>query len=223
MLKKPVKILSIEQLTHNVIRMRIEKPKALEYTAGQAVNISINEPIWCDRKNAFSLTSIPEDDYIEFVIRILPEPNGFLSKLITTKPGDELIVHEAFAGLPYKGEGIFIAGGVGVAPFISILKSLQHQNKLGNNKLIFANRTSSDVFLAEHFTDLLGDRFINILSDEKHEEFDHGYISTEFIQKHITEDLKYFYICGSLPMVDFVASHISALGVEEEFILKEGY
>lgn len=220
---KPVKILSLEYLTQNIIKIRAERPEKLNYAPGQAVHISINEPEWCERKNAFSLTSIPRDEYIEFVIRISSDTNNFLAKLTTLKLGDELIVHESFAGLPYKGEGIFIAGGVGVAPFMSRLKELKLNNKLANNKLIFANRTSDDIFSLDYFTELLGDNFINILSEEKHEMFHHGLLNADFLKEYTVNTSQYYYICGSLPMVNFVSEQLTSLGVNEEFILKEGY
>ena len=62
--------------------------------------------------------------------------------------GDELILHKAFGAIAYKGEGVFIAGGAGVTPFISILRFLQSANKVGASKLIFAfigNRSKSFV------------------------------------------------------------------------------
>lgn len=223
MSNKPVKILSLEYLTQNVIKVRVERPETLHYNPGQAVNISINEPEWCERKNAFSLTSIPEDNYLEFVIKIIENSSQFLGKLITLKPGDELIIHEAFAGLPYKGEGLFIAGGVGVAPFISMFKHLKQNNNLANNKLLFANRTSSDIFLFDYFKEILGDNFINILSEEKHEDFHHGLLSADFLKEFTDHTTQYYYICGSLAMANYVSDQLISLGVEEKFILKEGY
>lgn len=44
---------------------------------------------------------------------------------------------------------------------------LQLANEIGNNKLIFANKTKADIILEEEFKSLLGENFINVLSDEK--------------------------------------------------------
>jgi predicted ferric reductase len=38
------------------------------------------------------------------------------------KHGDELIIRDVWGAIEYKGEGVFIAGGAGVTPFIAILR-----------------------------------------------------------------------------------------------------
>jgi ferredoxin-NADP reductase len=54
--------------------------------------------------------------------------------------------------IEYKGEGVFIAGGAGVTPFIAILRQLQAENKIANNKLIFTNKTANDIILKKNLT-----------------------------------------------------------------------
>ncbi len=76
--------------------------------------------------------------------------------------------------MAYKGEGVFIAGGAGVTPFICIFRYLQSKNETGNNKLIFANKTHDDIIIAREFKKLLGENLINILSDEKSDKYAHG-------------------------------------------------
>jgi predicted ferric reductase len=46
------------------------------------------------------------------------------------KHGDELIIRDVWGAIEYKGEGVFIAGGAGVTPFIAILRQLQADDKL---------------------------------------------------------------------------------------------
>lgn len=121
------------------------------------------------------------------------------------------------------GEGIFIAGGAGVTPFITILKQLEKENKIGNNKLIFANKTKADIILEDKFHKLLGDNFINILSEEKIADYEHGFISAELIKKYTNEYAKYFYLCGPEPMMQAVEKHLFSLGIADRFIVKEAF
>jgi ferredoxin-NADP reductase len=115
------------------------------------------------------------------------------------------------------------AGGAGVTPFIAIFKQLEKNNQVGNNKLIFANKTKADIIFEDKFTTLLGDRFINILSDEQLEGYKHGYISAELIKKQMDGHLNYIYLCGPPPMMGAVEKHLAALGVADDFIVKEGF
>jgi ferredoxin-NADP reductase len=218
-----VRILSMEHLTHDVIRVEVEKPAMLTYLPGQAVDISINQPGWENEKRPFTFTSLPGDDHLEFTIKTYPERNGVTQKLLSLSKGDELFIYKPFGDITYKGEGVFIAGGAGITPFIAIFKQLEKNNQVGNNKLIFANKTRADIILEEKFSTLLGDRFINILSDEQLDGYEHGYISAELIKKQMDGHLNYVYLCGPPPMMTAVEKHLAALRVADDFIVKEGF
>ena len=217
------KIKSIEHLTHDVLKIVLDKPKDLDYIPGQAVDIALNKPGWSDKKNCFTFTSLPEDDHIEFTIKTYPEHHGLTNELLSSKVGDEVLVYSPFGDIYYKGAGIFIAGGAGITPFIAILKNLEKQNKIEGNKLIFANKEKADIILENHYHAVLGDNFVNVLSNEKVEGYEHGYISEELIKKHSAEDLKYYYLCGPPPMMTAVEEFLKTLGIEEEFVVKEGF
>jgi len=218
-----VKIITINHLTPDVLKIVAEKPEAIHYQPGQAVDISINRKGWEQELRAFTFTSLPDDEYIEFTIKTYPAHNGVTQQLLSLDKGDELFIHDVFGDITYKGEGIFIAGGAGVTPFISILKQLEKENKTGNNKLIFANKTKADIILEDKFCQLLGDNFINILSNEKVANYEYGYISTDLIKKHISERTAYFYLCGPEPMMQAVERHLSSLGIADGFIVKEAF
>jgi len=123
------------------------------------------------------------DDYLEFYIKTYPDRKGVTNELLKLKKGDELILHDVWGVIQYKKEGVFIAGGAGVTPFIAILRQLHSKNEMGENKLIFANKTKKDIFLKEEFTEMLGDNFINILSDEETDEYAHGFVTKDFLEK----------------------------------------
>ena len=218
-----VKILEKENLTHDVLRIVAEKPADLIYVPGQAVDISLNKPGWEKELRAFTFTSLPDDDHIEFTIKTYPEHQGVTNELLLAKKGEELLVHGVFGDIGYKGEGVFIAGGAGVTPFIAILKQLEKENKVGANKLLFANKSRADIILENHFQTLLGANFINILSNEEVAGFEHGFISAELIKKYAPAENSFYYLCGPPPMMDAVEKHFATLGISPEYIVKEAF
>lgn len=222
-MSQAVKIQSIEHLTHDVLKIVAEKPKGLSYNPGQAVDVSINKPGWEKELRAFTFVSLPEEDYIEFNIKTYPLHNGVTNQLLTLKPDNELLIGDVFGDISYKGEGVFIAGGAGITPFLSILRNLKKSNSIGNNKLLFANKTKADIIQKEVFENMLGKNFINILSDEKLEGYEHGFISAEIIKKHSAPNLKYYYLCGPPPMMTAVEKHLATLGIAKEFIVREAF
>jgi ferredoxin-NADP reductase len=218
-----VEIKSIDKVTHDVLGIVTEKPGNFTFIPGQATEISINKPGWEDQKRPFTFTCLPENNYLEFTIKTYPSRNGVTNQLLQLKKNDELILHDVFGAIHYKGEGVFIAGGAGVTPFISILRSLQAKNKIGNNKLIFANKTKADIIHEMEFKKMLGSNFINILSDEKVDGNATGFITQDFIKKYSDGINKMFYICGPPPMMDAVESQLKNLYVKEKSIIKEAF
>ncbi|MCC7437382.1 MAG: flavodoxin reductase [Armatimonadetes bacterium] len=217
-----VKIKSVEHLTHDVLKIIAEKPDALTYQAGQAADVAINKPGWETELRAFTFTSLQEDDFIEFNIKTYPSHHGVTEQLLSMQAGEELIIGDVFGDIHYKGEGIFIAGGAGITPFLAILKQLNKENKIGNNKLIFANRTKADIIRESHLKTLLGDNLINVLSDEQAEGYEHGFITADIIKNQIN-DHEYFYLCGPPPMMSAVEQHLAGIGIPDDRIVKEGF
>jgi len=216
-----VKINSIKHITHDVLRIVTEKPQKHTFTPGQATEVSINKIGWKDEKRPFTFTCLPDSEYLEFTIKTYPSHKGVTNELLHLKKNDMLILHDVFGAITYKGEGVFIAGGAGVTPFICIFRYLQSKNETGNNKLIFANKTKGDIILAHEFKKLLGKNFINILSDEKADGYAHGQITEGFLKTNISESTKNVYICGPPPMMDAIEKQLANLKIDEKLIIKE--
>jgi ferredoxin-NADP reductase len=216
-----VKIQSIKHITHDVLQLVIERPENYIFTPGQATHISINKPDWKNKANPFTFTSIPENDFLEFSIKTYPEHKGVTNELLKLKKTDELILQEVFGAISYKGEGVFIAGGAGVTPFISIFRDLHKKNEIGNNKLIFANKTKADILLEAEFTDLLGKNFINILSDEKADGYFNGQITEDFLKAYVNDTTQHIYVCGPPPMMEAVQKQLSNLHIHKKAIIEE--
>lgn len=218
-----VKIKSVRHINHDVLEIVTGKPGQFTYLPGQATEISINKEGWENEKRPFTFTSLPGNDYLEFNIKTYPARRGVSNELLKLQADDELILHDVFGDIRYKGEGIFIAGGAGITPFISILRDLQSKNETGNNRLIFANKTKADIIHEEEFKDQLGNNFINILSDEKAEGYAEGLISEDLISANIDGPGKYFYLCGPPPMMEAIERQLANLHIDEKFIVKEAF
>ena len=217
-----VTIQSIDNITHDVIKIVTGKPVGYTFEPGQATEISINIDGWEQQKKPFTFTSLPSDDHLEFTIKTYPDHKGFTNALLQLKQYDELILHEVFGAIAYKGEGVFIAGGAGITPFICIFRHLHANKKIKKNKLLFANKAKKDIILEKEFTDMLGDAFINILSDEDTEGYEHGMINENFLKANITDFTQQFYVCGPPPMMEAILKQLTSLGVAENLITKEG-
>lgn len=216
-----IKVKTVTNVTHNVLRIVTEKPQGYRFNPGQATKVAIKKEGWEDEKRPFTFTSLPDDDHLEFTIKTYPSHKGMTNELLQLKANDELKIEDPWGTIGYKGEGVFIAGGAGVTPFISIFRDLHSKHKIGNNTLLFANKTKADIINEVEFKKILGKNFINILSDEKIDKYAHGYITEDFLKKSIFNLKAYFYVCGPPPMMDAIEKKLLNLNIEPKFIIKE--
>ena len=216
-----VRIIRTEQLTHDVKKFQVEKPQGYSFIPGQATNLSVNRPDLKNKKRPFTFTGLNSDPYLEFIIKIYPAHKGVTSELDKLDQGDESIIRDVWGVITYKGEGVFIAGGAGVTPFISIFRDLREKNQIAGNTLIFANKTKADIILEQEFKTLLGKAFINILSDEFVDGYSHGMLSEDFLKANVSDFSRKFYVCGPPPMMVAVKSQLANLGVGKNSIVVE--
>ncbi|HEX2786397.1 MAG TPA: FAD-binding oxidoreductase [Ignavibacteria bacterium] len=216
-----VRILDKKNLTHNVIRFRYEKPQGYTFIPGQATEVTVNKEGWKDKRNPFTFTCLTTDPFLEFSIKIYPEHKGVTNELSKLEIGDEIILHDVWGAIQYKGKGVFIAGGAGVTPFIAILRDLNVKDEIEGNTLLFANKTSDDIILKDEFEKMKGLNFINILSDEKNSEYDNGHITEEYLKSKINNFNQKFYVCGPPPMVEGVTKSLKNLGAGENAVVVE--
>lgn len=216
-----IRVKTIEMVTHDVLKIVTDKSAKFNFEPGQATKIAINKSGWYNEERPFTFTNLPASDSLEFTIKTYPEHGGVTKQLLELRPQDELILHGVFGAIQYKGEGVFIAGGAGITPFISIFRDLKAKHEIGNNMLLFANKTKGDIILEKEFETLLGDAFVNILSDEEIEGYEHGRISGSFIKSYVKDFNQQFYICGPKAMIASVEEDLFRLGVREDQITKE--
>lgn len=219
-----LEILNIENVTHDVKQFTLEKPDGYEFEPGQATEVAIDKEGWREEKRPFTFTSLTEDENLEFVIKIYPEHDGVTEQIGKLEKGDALIVDEPWGTIQYKDEGVFLAGGAGVTPFIAILRDLHKKGKLGNNNLIFSNKTEKDIILKDEFDEMLGDNFINAITDEE-PDGDHvfldGFIDKEFLASRIDDFDQPFYVCGPGPFNESMMKYLKELGADPDALIFE--
>lgn len=208
-----VKILQSYYITHDVKCFIVEKPDNYDFVPGQATDVSINLPDWQDKPRPFTFTSLREQRYLEFMIKIYLNHNGVTSMLGKTNAGAELILQEPFGGIQFKKPGVFIAAGTGITPFLSIFRDLYKQNKLYGNRLIYTNKTSDDVIMDAELKKLLKNDYLKVFTRENIIGFTGRRIDRNFLIENIADFGQHFYICGPQDFVKTITSHLTELGV----------
>jgi len=216
-----VRITEIIPRTHNVNTYRVNRPVGFSFVPGQATDLNLRQPGWENEKRPFTFTCLPSDPWLEFTIKSYDDHPGVTHQLRSLKKGDECEISDAWGAIAYKGEGVFLAGGAGVTPFISIIRQLHKEGKTGNNKLFFSNRTEKDIILKEEFEKMLGSNFINIITRQDGTKYLKSKINKEFLQKNVNRFDQPFYVCGPDPFVADIVKDLQALGAHTDTLVFE--
>jgi len=217
-----VTITDIKKITHDVNQYTFEKPEGYEFEPGQATEVAIDKDGWRDEKRPFTFTSLNEDPQLQFTIKIYPEHDGVTEQIGKLEEGDAFIIDDSWGTIQYKGPGVFLAGGAGVTPFIAIFRDLYKRNEINGNRLIFSNKTEKDIILEDEFREILGDNFLNTLTDvEDSDEYLTEFIDKGFIEEHIDDFGQNFYVCGPPKFVTDISSYLQEMGADTEGIVFE--
>ena len=208
-------------VTPDVKRFVLTKPKGFSFTPGQGCMVSIDADGWRDKQRPFTITNLPTARSLELIIKIYPKHRGVTQRLAGLRKGDRLLLHDAFGTITYKGPGYFFAGGVGITPFLSILRDLAKKKKLKGNTLVYSNKTADDVILDEELSGMLGSNFLKTFTR-------HGVIG--FLDRRIDSNIlitliqdfdQFFYLCGPKEFVTDLQRKLVELGADPETLVFE--
>lgn len=216
-----VKIIEANFITHDVKRFLIEKPKGYTFISGQATDVSINKPEWKDKLRPFTFTGLAKWEHLELMVKIYPKGSGVTKEMAKLNAGDELIIHDAWGAIQYKGPGVFLAAGSGITPFVAILRELNKNKQLHGNKLIYSNKTSEDVIIGDELANMLKEEFISVYTRENVVGFLDKHIGRDFIIENVQDFSRPFYICGPDKFVSDMVKILVDLGAKMEALVIE--
>lgn len=214
-----VSIINHQKLTHNMIRLCLEKPSDFHFQPGQAIEVTLNKPEFLEDAAPFTLTNLPEDDHLELILKVYESHQGMTKALAELKGGDSLLISPAWDSFPYHGTGVFIAGGAGITAFLPIIRDLVKKEALTGQQLIWANQKHRDLFLMEELQRAFGRNFKNILSKARSMEYSFGRIHGPFLKQTISSFDQYFYVCGPGTFPDEVKANLVYLGAAPENVI----
>jgi ferredoxin-NADP reductase len=169
-----------------------------------------------------TLSGLNSNNFLEFNFKTYKERKGFTFELDKVGKNQFIKIHDPFGTISYEDEGIFIAGGTGITPFLAIFRELNFKNKLKNNRLIFSNKTSEDVILEDELKSTFDKKnLILVLSNENIGGYPYGRINKNFLKKEIRDFSKWFYVCGPPKFVYDVRKMLRELGVKKNKIVYE--
>lgn len=198
--------------------------KKLNFKPGQYLEWTIKNKHFDSRGNRrfFTLASSPTEEDIKLGVRFPQNGSGFKRSLLELKTG-ETMVASGLAGEfvmpddPNK-KLAFIAGGIGITPFRSMLKYLVDTKKYRDIVLFYVCK-SSEEFVYKDVIDKAKDYGVKTIYHETEKK---GFITSRVIKKEMADYLlRRYYISGPPGMVDSYRKLARELGVKSQDIVTD--
>lgn len=228
-----VKLVNRNTVATDTLQFDFEKPDGFNYLAGQYGGFNLINPSETDEKGTnrrFTLCSAPNEDLLSVVTRV--QTSAFKKVLSTMPIGDEIKLVGPSGKFVLNEDNnqpvVFIAGGIGIAPFYSMLKDLVAQKSPRQVTLLYGNESlETAAYLNElnALSEQIPLTVINTLSnppstwaEEK------GYITHTMIKKYVSDITKpMFYVCGTPAMVTTMHETLQEMDIPEEHIQVEDF
>jgi propane monooxygenase reductase subunit len=222
---------AVEALTHDIRRLVLKLPDPLVFNAGQYMDIAI--PGVEGKHRSFSMANTPgQPDRLEFMIKLYE--GGHFSGLLAEsangngiKVGDELTCTGPYGVFTLRDSSprrlVFIAGGAGMAPIVSLLRSMEEKGSQRPATFYYGARTADDLFVLDELERLAGAlpdlTFVPALSDSADGWDGEAGLITDVVDR-MEPDLTAVdaYLCGPPPMVDAAIALLERRGCPESRI-----
>jgi predicted ferric reductase len=208
------------------LRLEPAHPPEVAYRPGQFAWLSLRASPWAMREHPFSFSSTPtRPGAIEFTIK---ELGDFTRTIGTIRPGEIAWVDAPYGHFEIDrhadAEGlVFVAGGVGIAPILSMLRALADRGDRRPVVLFYGNRRWDRIVARDELDAIaagpLDLRVVHVLGEPPADwAGERGFVSLDVMRRHLPPDprrLDYF-VCGPTPMIRLVERNLRTLGVPHQ-------
>lgn len=209
------------QLASNIYDFVFSLDQKFIFLPGQYMEWTLGQKKVDDRGNRryFTLASAPTEGNLRIGVRVSDPSSSFKQELVNMKNGDKIVAGSLSGDfvLP-KDPGrkfVFIAGGIGITPFRSIIKNMVDNQEKRNIVLFYSVKNTQDAVYMDVFMQAqsLGLRTLVNVSTQS------GPITKEIITSKVADfKQRLFYLSGPPGMVDAFEKTLSEMGLEKSRI-----
>ncbi len=234
--RNPYEVTEVNQEAGKVWTIKLSPPRGrsiFKYIPGQFQFIKFLRGRGLpEEEHHWTISSSPsQKEYLSSTIKALGD---FTSTIGETEPGDKAVVHAPFGRFSYlfypeEKELIFIAGGIGITPLMSMLRYMRDKRETLPVTLLYGNPDRESIVFYHELQDIEREGYpplkvVHVLQNpEEGWTGETGYIDKEKIKKYCGENLsqKGFYVVGPPVLIDKSIQNLRALGVEDSRIHME--
>lgn len=147
----PVTFVRKQLIGPNIWEFYFSPVRPIDYIPGQYVHLSLPD-VTDTRGHArtFTLTSLPGDPELSFAVKFPDLHSAYKTRLLSLKPGDRADISQAMGDLvlprDVRRQLVFVAGGLGIASFVSIMKQLTHEHSPRDITLLYGHKPDEGLY-----------------------------------------------------------------------------
>jgi glycine betaine catabolism B len=176
----------------------------------------------------FTIVSRPGDETVSFAVRHVQNQSTFKQKLETLTSGDRIYATQRAGDftLHQNARPVWIAGGIGITPFISMIRAARAKGANVDATLFNCNKTENDALFNDEIADAInhGLNAIDILGETpiRSQQYELGFITEAIIQKHVPEwRTRTYYISGPPTLVSAYEALLRGMGIPRRRIVTD--
>lgn len=220
----------VEKLSDSTITFDIqldEDQPDIHFLAGQYVNVGLPNT---NETRSYSFSSKPGNRLTSFVVRNVP--NGKMSEFLsaTAQAGDKMTFSGPFGSFylrPVTRPVLMLAGGTGIAPFMSMLQVLEEKGSEHPVRLVFGVTNDFDLVAIEKLNQLQDQfswfEYRTVVANPESAHERKGYVTGHIDNDWLSNGDVDIYLCGPVPMVEAVRGWLDAEGVKPASFLFEKF
>lgn len=216
-----------KEIAKDIFEFSFKPNHSVSFKAGQYFEWTL-EHSGCDgrgERRYFTIASSPTEKEIKIGVKIGPKSSSFKNTLMSLKANDRMVAGSLDGDfvLPVGSDKkmVFIAGGIGVTPFRSMIKYMTDTNDKRPVILFYSIKSPEEIAYKDIFEEAeknIGLKVVYVVSDKEKVPQDWrgevGFITTEMLQKYVPDYARCdFYMSGPNAMVESYKKLISGMGV----------
>jgi len=226
LLKKPYQIIEVKQEPGNAWSLSLEPigHPGFKFQPGQFAWITVRQSPFADAEHPFSISSSAEN--LEKITFTIKELGDFTKTIKDLQVGEKVYVDGPFGSFsvdrhPHAREFVFISGGVGITPVMSMLRTLADRQDKRKLTLIYANKELEQITFRDELEELknkLDLKIVHVIEKPPAEwNGETGFVNQAILLKTLPDfkqrNRMEIFICGPGPMMNAVEKTLDNLGV----------
>lgn len=237
MADKTLKIISSKEIANGTNIFHLSKPEGFEYEPGQTIDLTLIDPKEMDAEGpvrTFSLVSAPHEPELMFATRM--RDSAFKRALKNAQPGMELAWDGPYGSFIMHRNAskpaVFLAGGIGITPFMSMIKNASHKKLDHQIYLFHSNHTPEDAPFLSDLTEFTKQNpqfhYIPTMTDMDKSSSswsgERGFVDKSMIAKHVKDfATPIYYMAGPVGFVSAMRKMLVESKVDEDNIRFEEF